>query len=36
LRDRNVTDAKAVIAKHLSRYKIDEQTIRSEYPNFFK
>ncbi|MBN1892646.1 MAG: GntR family transcriptional regulator [Clostridiales bacterium] len=36
LRDRNVTDAKAVIAKHLSRYKIDEQAIRSEYPSFFK
>jgi len=36
LRDRNVTDAKAVIAKHLSRYKIDEQAIRSQYSSFFK
>ncbi len=36
LRDRNATEAKAVIAKHLSRYKIDEQAIRSEYSSFFK
>jgi DNA-binding GntR family transcriptional regulator len=36
LRDRNTTEAKAVIAKHLSRYKIDEQAIRSEYSSFFK
>ncbi|MDD3958990.1 MAG: GntR family transcriptional regulator, partial [Oscillospiraceae bacterium] len=28
LRDRSAADAKVVIAKHLSRYKIDEQAIR--------
>ncbi|SMP59044.1 GntR family transcriptional regulator [Anoxynatronum buryatiense] len=29
-------EAKAVIEKHLSRYKIDEKTMREQYPQFFK
>ncbi|HWQ78635.1 MAG TPA: GntR family transcriptional regulator [Anaerovoracaceae bacterium] len=28
--------AKATIEKHLSRYKLDEEVIRSNYPHFFK
>lgn len=28
--------AKATVEKHLSRYKLDEEAIRSKYPHYFK
>ncbi len=35
IKDRNVTLAEQLMEKHLTRYKIDEITIREKYPNYF-
>lgn len=35
IRQRDKEQAKAVLAKHLSRYQLDEEEIRSAYPDFF-
>lgn len=35
LRNRDGAEAKAVMNKHLNRYKLDEQAIRQTYPMYF-
>lgn len=35
LMDRNAEQAKAIMEKHLNRYKFDEQAIRETYPQYF-
>lgn len=36
IKDRNKTEAVHAVNKHLSRYKLDEQELRSLYPHYFK
>lgn len=34
--ERNSEEALALVEKHLSRYKVDEQALRDKYPTYFK
>lgn len=36
IKNKDKSLAKEVILKHLSRYKVDEQELRKEYPDYFK
>ena len=36
IRNKDKKLSKEIITKHLSRYKVDEQELRSQYPNYFK
>jgi DNA-binding GntR family transcriptional regulator len=35
IRKQNGTEAKALLKKHLSRYKIDAAAIRERFPEYF-
>ena len=36
LADHDAAEAKRLMDKHLSRYKVEEQALRQRYPNYFK
>ena len=36
IRDKNVEEAQRLIKKHLSRYDIDKEEIKKEYPEYYK
>lgn len=36
IKNKDKKEAKQVIAEHLSRYKVDEEKLREEYPQYFK
>lgn len=36
IRNKDKTMARAIITKHLSRYKLDENELKNQYPNYFK
>jgi len=36
IRNKDKELAKEIITKHLSRYKVDEEELKRQYPKYFK